>query len=165
MDLNELEKHVSIMLTQLRISFKKINVVRNVSLQFVIEDFGLIVCCINRIDYTQVNNVMNDKFEGWRIVYVTTNDSILDKKYDVLWALMRCGYMKWLRYKLPRQVKSILNGPDNLGQKIIEERLRVWADRPKYKFLIDDNKAALRNGVLREMTTDPSFFDYMPEEK
>lgn len=165
MDLKELEDYISIMLSQLRVTFKKLNLIRGISVQFVIDDFGLIICCINRNDYSQVNDTIIKNFPDWRILYVTTNDSILEKKDEVLWHLMRCGYMKWLRYTFPRQVRNIINGPENLGQKIIRERLRIWADKPKYKFLVNDNKIALENGMLRELTNDPSFFDYMPEER
>jgi hypothetical protein len=165
MDLKELEDYISIMLSQLRVTSKKLNLIRGISTQFVIEDFGLIICGINRIDYAQVNDTIIKNFPDWRIVYITTTDNVVEKKDEVLWNLMRCGYMKWLRYTFPRQVKSIINGPESLGQKIIKERLRIWANKPKYKFLVEDNKVALANGMLRELTTDPGFFDYMPEER
>ena len=164
MDLKELEDYISIMLTQLRATFKKLNLIRGISVQFIIEEFGLIICGIDRTCYTQVNETIIKNFPDWRIVYITTNDNIAEKKDEVLWNLMRCGYMKWLRYTFPRQVKSIINGTENLGQKIIKERLRIWDNKPKYKFLVNDNKIALENGMLRELTNDPSFFDYMPEE-
>jgi hypothetical protein len=61
MDLRELEDHVSIMLGQLRVSFRKFNLIRGISTQFIIEDFGLVVCCINRSDYTQVNDAIVKK--------------------------------------------------------------------------------------------------------
>lgn len=164
MDLKELEDYISIMLSQLRVTFKKLNLIRGVSIQFIVEEFGLIICGIDRTCYTQVNETIIKNFPDWRIIYITTNDNIAEKKDEVLWSLMRCGYMKWLRYTYPRQIKSIINGPESLGQKIIRERLRIWANKPKYKFLVNDNKVALENGMLRELTNDPSFFDYMPEE-
>lgn len=165
MDLTELVDHASIMLNQLRVKYRSANLVRGVSTQLIIDDFGLIICCINRSDYAQVNNAVLDQYKDWRVIYITTNDNILEKKQDVLWELMRCGYMKWLRYTYPRQVKSILNGSDDLGRKIIAERLRIWGDKPKYKFLVEDNRLAFQNGIMRELTDDPSFFDYMPEEE
>lgn len=163
-NMQDLEENVSIMLNQFRVSVRRAALVKNTSVQLIIDDFGLIVCCINRMDYAQVNDAVNEQFNGWRLVFISTNDNILEKKYEVLWALMRCGYMKWLRYNFPRQTKSVLLGHDNLGQKIIEERLRIWNDQPKFKYLIEDNMVALRNGVQRELTNDPSFYDYMPEE-
>ena len=164
MNLKELEDKISIMLTQFMVTFKKNSVLKGISSQFVVDDFGLIICCINRIDYAEINNAVTNQFKDWRVIYLTTNDSISDKRYEILWDLMRGGYMKWLRYSYPRQVRNILNGPENLGPRIIQERLRVWGDKPKFKYLVADNKVALKNGVLRELTEDPGFFDYMPEE-
>ncbi len=165
MQLSELEDHVAITLNQLHVTHKKMSVMRGSSTQFMVDDFGLVVCCINRVDYAQVNDAVVEQFKGWRTVYITTNDDITEMKYRILWALMRGGYMKWLRYNFPRQVKNTLNGTDNLAQLIIKERLRLWGDNPKYRFFVEDNKVALRNGILRELTSDPSFFDYMPEEE
>lgn len=164
MEMHELEDHINIMLNQLRVPSKKLNIMKDTSVQFVVEDFGLIICCINRVDYAQANDAVHEKFNGWRVVYFTTQDDLVEKKYEVLWALMRCGYMKWLRYKFPRQVKNTLIGTENLGARIIKERLRIWNNQPKFSFLIEDNEIALRNGVQRELVNDPSFFDYMPEE-
>jgi hypothetical protein len=160
-----LQDDIGIMLNQLRVGYKILSLIKNTSVQFVIEDFGLIIVCIDRLDYAQTSNVVDEKFEGWRTMYITTKDNLLSKKYEVIWNLMRCGYMKWLRYNFPRQVRNILLGADNLGARIIEERLRIWNDEPKYKFLIEDNRGAQRNGLQRELSTDPSFFDYMPEEE
>lgn len=165
MRMQELEDSIAIMLNQLRVSSRKLNLMKDTSSQFVVEDFGLIICCINRIDYVQVSDKVHEKFHGWRVVYITTQDNMLEKKYEVLWALMRCGYMKWLRYNYPRQVKNILLGTENLGTRIIKERLRIWNNQPKFAFLIEDNEIALKNGVQRELTSDPGFFDYMPEEE
>lgn len=160
-----LEDNVVIMLNQFRVSHRKTTLAKNTSVQYAVEDFGLIICCIDRLDYVQVNNAVNEQFEGWRLVFISTSDDITEKKYEVLWALMRGGYMKWLRYQLPRQIKSVLLGHDNLGNRIIKERLRIWNNKPKFKYLIDDNAVALRNGVQQELTNDPSFFDYIPEEE
>lgn len=165
MNLSELEHEAAIILSQLRVKHRKLSIMRGVSSQLVVDDFGLIVCCINRVDYAQVSNAVTDQYKDWRVIYLTTKDNMLKKKYEILWALMRGGYMKWLRYTYPRQVKSILNGVDDLGRKIIEERLRIWGDKPKYIWFVEDNREAFRNGVLRELTNDPSFFDYMPEEE
>ena len=162
--MQELEEDVALMLNQFRVSVRR-TTMKDTSVQFVVDDFGLIICCIDRLDYTQIDDIVSNKFEGWRAVFISTSDSMTEKRYEVLWALIRCGYMKWLRYSFPRQVKNVLAGHDNLGQRIIEERLRIWNDKPKFKYLIDDNKVALKNGVRLELSNDPSFFDFMPEEE
>lgn len=161
-NLESLSSDVAIMLDNYRVSYRHFGL-KNLAEYYQIEDFGLIVCVFNRIDYTQVSGKMTEHYSGWRVNYITTDDNLVEKKYEVLWDLMRCGYMKWLRWNFPRQVRSILMGPDNLGSRIIEERLRIWDNKPKYKFLIEDNISVQRNGIIPELSKDPSFFDYMPE--
>jgi hypothetical protein len=50
----------------------------------------------------------------------------------------------------------------NFGRKIIEQRLKIWKDQPKYKFMIEDNKSALKYPANMILATEPAFFDYMP---
>ena len=164
MDLKELEDYTTIMLRQLMVPFSKRSFIKGIATHFAINDFGVMVCCINRTDYAQVNQSSSDLFDDWRLVYIATGDNMIEKKYELLWNLMKGGYMKWLRYKYPIQLKRVLDGPENLGRRIIEERLKVWGNKAKYVFLIEDNKAVLKNGILRELKNDPGFFDYMPEE-
>lgn len=164
MELQELEIHIKIMLKTFMLSSKKVSILKGIAVIFLIEDFGVTLCGINRIDYSQVEAAMQEKFKGWRHVYIATNDNMVEKKYDVLWELMRSGYMKWLRSVYPNQLKNTLTGPDSLGDRILRERLRIWADHPKYNYLIEDNKSVLKYGILRELPHDPGFFDYMPDE-
>ena len=164
MDLQELETHIKVMLKTLLLNSKKINILKNVAVAFLVEDFGTIVCGINRSDYSQVDSILTEQFKGWRYVYITTQDDIQKKKYDVIWELLRGGYMRWLRDIYPRQIKNILMGSDSLGNRILKERLRIWAKRSKYNYLIEDTNSVLKYGLVRELTHDPGFFDYMPEE-
>lgn len=163
MEIQELEDRAEVMLRHFFVSFRKASLMRGMSIQFIIDDFGLIVCCINRMDYKQVDDSLATNFGDWRKVFIATTDDVNEKKYEVLWALMRGGYMRWMRINYPRQVRNILNGPDNLGHRIIEERLRIWGDKPKNSFWIEDNKDVLRVGILSELSRDPGFFDHMPE--
>lgn len=164
MELQELEAHIKVMLNNFMLSSKKMNILKNIAVAFLVDDFGIIVCGINRADYSQVESVLAEQFKNWRRVYITTQEDIVEKKYDVLWELMRCGYMKWLRTTYPRQLKNTLTGTENLATKILNERLRIWANRSKYKYLIEDTESVLKYGLLRELAHDPGFFDYMPEE-
>ncbi len=164
MNLQEVIEDVGLMLSQFRLIYRKQNLISNISSQFVVEDFGTIVCCINRVDYTQINDKLANDYNGWRRVFISDLDILSEKRYEVLWALMRGGYMTWLRRTYPHQIKSVLVGADNLGNRIIDERLRIWNDAPKYRFLIADNIEVKQSGVLGELTHDPGFFDYMPEE-
>jgi hypothetical protein len=163
--MEDLETQIAIMLRHFFVANRKVVLMKGVSVQFIVKDFGLIVCGINRLDYAQVNDKIEDNYPGWRTIYISSQDNLAEKKLEILWSLMRGGYMKWLRLTYPRQMRSVLMGPDNLGTRIIEERLRIWDDRPKFAYYIQDNRDVLRNGILREYTQDPGFFDYMPEEE
>ena len=164
MELQELEAHIKVMLNTFMLGSKKMNILKNIAVAFLVDDFGIIICGINRADYSQVESVLAEQFKNWRRVYITTQDNIVEKKDVVLWELMRCGYMKWLRTTYPRQLKNTLTGTVNLATKIINERLRIWANRSKYKYFIEDNESVLKYGSIRELAHDPGFFDYMPEE-
>ena len=72
--------------------------------------------------------------------------------------------MKWLRTTFPRQTRELLVGTNNMARRIVEERLRIWNKKAKYKFLIEGNEVALRENLYFELSRDLSFFDYMPEE-
>lgn len=163
MDIQELEVQISIMLRHFFLSFKTASFMRGASIQLIVEDFGLVICCIDRLDYKQVDDHANTEYKGWRKVFVSTTDDLTEKRYEILWALMRGGYMRWLRSAHPRQIKNVLVGADNLGRKIIEERLRIWNGKPKFSFWIADNEFVLANGILSELARDPGFFDHMPE--
>lgn len=164
MSIIEIENKVQSMLDGFMLSYSKLSAFRNQAAYFVITDFGVVIACINPHDYSHISNDVQNNFKGWRQIFISYNDNIAEVRYTVLWELMRCGYMKWLRHKHPRVVRDILTMRENLGQRIIEERLRIWNDNPKYKFLIEDNKAVLRGGSIREFAYDQGFFDYMPEE-
>ena len=164
MDLNELEVYLASTLHAFKLKFKYTVLVKGSSFQFVVEDFGLILNGLNTTDYSRIHSSIQKNFAGWRAVYISVTDNVLEKRYAILWELMRCGYMRWLRWNYPNQVKNILFGTENLAYKIIQERLRIWGVSPKYKFLVEDNKAALRGDLRRELEMDPGFFDYMPEE-
>jgi len=163
MEMQELEDRVGVMLTHLFVDYKIVNVMKGMSVQFIIEDFGTIVSCVNRLDYKQVQDKLTTDYNGWRVVYISTQDDLDEARYEVLWALMRSGYMRWLRMAYPRQMKNVLMGIDNLGARIIKERLRLWADKPRNSFWINENEYVLANGILQEYSRDPGFFDYMPE--
>lgn len=164
MELQELDTHIKVMLNTFRVAAKKINVLKKSAIIFLVEDFGTLICGIDRADYDQINTVVEEQFKNWRYVYITTQEDVSKKKYEVLWELMRGGYMKWLRTTHPHQVRNTLTGIDGLGNRILKERLRIWANRPKYRYLIDDTESVLQYGVLRELSHDPGFFDYMPNE-
>lgn len=143
-------------------AYKEKALTHGTSYQFIIEEFGIVVCVLDVIDIMAVRNKVNESYKDWRIFYVTTDDDLVYKKDELLFELMRCGYMKWIRLSYPRQFNQIVS-LTNLGSRIIRKRLELWDNRPKYKFLIEDNTDALANPTPYVLSLDPGFFDYMPE--
>jgi hypothetical protein len=159
--LKNLESDIETALFALRINFKKVSVAKDISVQYLIEDFGIIVCGIERRDYTQVNNAVQNVYEGWKLFHISTNENMVEKKDDLIWELMRSGYMIWIRNNFPRQFKQlIVDG--NFGLKIINERLRIWNNEPRFKFLVEINEAAKTQSMAYLLSIEPGFFDYMP---
>jgi hypothetical protein len=162
-DIVILEADIEATLNAFRVSYTKTHIVKDVSIQFVIEAFGTVVCGINRADYSLINNEMLKVFDGWRIVYVTTFDSMNEKKEEILWELMKSGYMTYIRSKFKRQFNEIIIMHD-FGKKIINQRLKIWGDVPKYKWLVEENTAAKKESATYVLSINPGFYDYMPEE-
>lgn len=162
--MSELEEAIGVMLKALKLSSKKTVLVRGVSVQFAINDFGLIVCGINRPDYKIIDGMVRKAYKDWRVVYITTYDDMVEKKEEVIWELMKGGYLRWIRLNFPRQFQDfiIMHG---FGRKIIEKRLKIWNNKPKYKFLIADNEDAFKNPETYILGTEQSFYDMIPEEE
>lgn len=161
MSFRRLTYDVGIMLGALKVPYNITSVIKNITTQYVIEDFGVVVSVINPGDYGYVNEALDKIFKDYSKVFISERDNISEKRYETIWQLMRSGYMKWLRSTYPAQFPSLLEA-GNLGNLIIDERLHIWGNKPKYKYLIQDNLAAKEAGFRRVLSQDPSFFDYMP---
>jgi hypothetical protein len=149
------------MLGALRVPYDVMSVYKQITIQYVVKQFGVVVSAINPSDYGAISSKVEETFEGYRHIYVASTDNISDKRYEVVWDLMRGGYMKYLRSVYGAQFPNILE-TDNLAGRIIEERLRIWDNKPMYIYLIQDNLEAQKMGARRLLAEDPSFFDYMP---
>jgi hypothetical protein len=156
----EMEAEIGITLQSLRVPTKKISVVPNVSVQYISEDFGVIISVINRDDYSYVKSTLEGKYVDFRFVYVSTFDNLIEKRQEIIWAMMRSGYMTYVRQNYPRQFQGLVT--EGFGNKIIRERLRLWSDKPMFKFLREENERASTVPVTMILSTEPAFFDYMP---
>lgn len=98
--------------------------------------------------------------EDNRFVYIKPYDILQDKKMEVFWELMKSGYMHYLRIEYPRTFKDLIinRGWD---RKIIEKRLELYNDKPRYQYLIQINKDALRESASYILSIDPGFFDFL----
>jgi hypothetical protein len=163
MDLEALEIDVRNMLKALRLDYDVVHLTSSSSIQFVIKDFGTVVCCISRMDYTTVREVVENTYMDYRVLYITTDEDISTKRFEVVWELMTAGYMRWVRFEHQRIFNNLITF-ENFGNRIIEERLRRFAGRPRYKYLIEQNEWAKRNADTYVMSIDPGFYDMMPEK-
>jgi hypothetical protein len=156
----EMEAEIGITLQSLRVPTKKSSVVPGVSIQFVSDDFGTVVSVINRDDYSYINGMVQAKFPEYRYVYISTFDNLREKRDELIWSLMEAGFMTYIRQNYPRQFQHLIT--DGFGNKIIRERLRRWANKPMFKFLIEENTKAMNVPVTMVLAAEPAFFDSMP---
>ncbi len=156
----DMEAEVAITLQSLRVPSKKVSVVSEASAQFVNEEFGTIISVIDRADYGFVNKIVKENYPDYRYVYVSTYDNLIEKRDEIVWALMAGGYMTYIRQNFPRQFQRLI--ADGFGNKIIRERLRRWADKSMYRFLIEENVRAKDVPTTMVLSMEPAFFDYMP---
>ena len=160
MPFEELEAEVAISLQSLKVPVKKASVVPDVSVQFVSADFGTIISVITRADYSYINKVVKEHYTDYRYVYISTYDNLIEKREEIIWTLMKSGYMTYIRQNFPRQFARLI--ADGFGDKIIKERLRRWGDKPMYRFLIEEDIKAKEVPTTMVLSMEPAFFDYMP---
>lgn len=162
MSIRKLTYDVGVVLGALRAPYTITNVIKNITTQFIINDFGVVISVMNPNDYAVVDSRIDSVLKGYRKIFIAENENLHEKRYEIIWELMRSGYIRWIRYNFSSQFLHILE-TDNLGNRIIDERLRIWGDQPKYKYLINTNLEVKEIGFRRVLTQDSSFFDYMPE--
>lgn len=161
MFLSELEYDIEEMLYALKLSYRKMSIVKDISVQYLIESFGLIVCGIDRKDYSQIDSTVQNIYEGWKLFHITTKDAVACKKNELIWELMRAGYMTWIRQEFSREFKNLMT-QQNFNLKIINERLKIWNNEPRFKFFTEMNLAAKHQSADYILSLEPGFFDYMP---
>jgi hypothetical protein len=162
MTVEELDTQVDIMLRHLMVTFKKFPTLNGSAIRFIVEDFGVVVCVMDRMDYGQLRDFMENHHGDWRKVFIAVGDDMKDKKYETIWELMKGGYMKWIRINFKRQFDNLIT-MQNFGNMIIDQRLKLWNGMAKYKFMIEDNEDAKTRPASFILTREPAFFDSMPE--
>jgi len=164
MTVDELKTSIQIILRTLRVDYKETSLIKDVSFQFIVEEFGAIISGINRADYKIVKDTVELQFKDWRLSYFTTFDNVNEIKEAIVWELMKGGYMRWVRFNYPRQFNNLI-AMEGFGRKIIDQRLKLYGDKPKYRFLIEDNEDAKKSADAYILSIDPGFYDSMPEEE
>lgn len=163
MTLDELETQLKVMLHAFRVGYKIDRLIKSITFQFVVNDFGLVVSGVVGGDCKLISSSVEQAFPNYRKIFILDTDNLLEAKDRVLWALMQGGYVSWLRDTYYRDFKNIITMQE-FGKKIINQRLKIWAGKEKYKYLIEYNESALRQSATYMLSIDPSFYDYMPEE-
>ena len=161
-NLAELQIEVDVMLNAFMLQFKRLPIGNNLPDAFVTIELGVVIVAINPLDYTYVLQKLYEKYNGYRYIILTCDDDLNIKKDEITWELMRSGYLRYIRYKYQRQFSNLIQ--QGFGRRIIAERLRIWGEDQKYKFLIEENKKCLNVSEPYILTQDPSFFDFMPED-
>jgi len=163
MSIKETSYDVEVFLKALKIPFSTTNVLKHITTQFIIEDLGIVLTVLNPNDYAMINDRVNFLFKEWKLLYIPAAVDVQAKRYPIIFEFMRSGYMKWLREIYRNQYVQIIE-TDNLGRRIIEERLRLWDNKPMYRLFIQENVNALKNSFRRIISEEPGFFDYMPRD-
>lgn len=163
MTLGELESAAESMLNAFRLKYRKKRLGKVLGTQYVIEEFGILLCVFLPVDYLSINEMLKVAYEdGWRTVFFGIEDNVNDKRKELLWLLAQGGYFRWLRMTFSNQFRDILLN-NNLSGEIINRRLEFYGDKPKYKFLKQTNEKAKTTSVSYILSVDPGFFDYIPE--
>ena len=163
MKLDDLEVESSLMLKAFKVDYKIDRLIGAISFQLVVRQFGTVVTGFDSSEYKLVSDSVNQAYPDYRKVYIGHTDNMVEKKDEVLWALMRGGYISWLRQQYARDFKNLVTMHHEFGKKIINKRLDVWDNKARYQYLIEYNQAALTQPATYMLSIDPSFFDYMPE--
>lgn len=161
MTLDTLAMELDNILYILRVNYKKGKYLKDISFQYLIKEFGVIIYGYSPIFGDEVKQDIDPKFKGWRHIYISSEDDLLEAKESLVWNLARSGYLRYIRANYPGQYKTII--VEQLGDKIIRERLRLWNDEPMYSYFIEENKYALKVPKSQLLSYDPSFFDFIPE--
>lgn len=114
-----------------------------------------------KIIFLDKNTTLTGTGDGsWRIVYIRPSDTLEEKRMEVIWELMRAGYMHYLRTEVPRTFKEMIIN-QGWDKKIIEKRLEIYGNVPRYNYWRDLNKWALKQPATYILSTDSGFFDFL----
>jgi len=159
----DLDVDIEVMLKAFRLPYKSYFFSKQLPKFYVVPEFGIIISGVNTSNQAEMSERLSAKFSNYKLIYIYASDKLTNKRYKVLWDLMRGGYLTYLRSNYGSVFLSTLQRED-LAQRIIKERLRIWKDKPKYKYFIDINKEALEYPPAVILAREPGFYDMMPEE-
>ena len=148
MILIDLDLEIQSILNTLKVGWKQGTYIKDVSIQYIIKDFGVVVYGFALSFGTEVKQTVDSKYKGWRHIHISSEEDLISAKEKLIWNLMRGGYIRYIREYYSSQFKNII--VEQLGE-------------PKFVFFIEENKQALTIPKSKILSYDPAFFDYMPE--
>lgn len=149
LDIQDVEQMVKLF----NVNFNRVN--RGDGAVFVIEQFGVQI----------IFNSPSVKIDtdNWWCVNIEVDDNLEEKRYETLWQLVRGGYFHYLRTSYPNTYKKMFS-MFNYDKRLVDERLRVFGNKPKYKYFKDINTLFKDMAANFIMATDPGFYDFLQEE-
>ena len=102
--------------------------------------------------------------KGWRVVEINVNDDFEEKKMEIFWQLMRAGYIHYIRMEFSNTFKRMITS-NNWDKVIIEKRLELYDDDPKYVYLRDYNNWAKKQSATYLLSMDPGFYDFLLDQE
>lgn len=121
---------------------------------FTIEKFGTKVVFMDGQEFS------DKELEGWNVGYVHPDYEIKKAVEKVFLALMRGGYIHYLRMNYPRTFKSIMTFEG--WDKIIRDRRKeIYSKYPKYNYWLELNQLADMVPTTEAIAKDPSIYDIL----
>lgn len=100
--------------------------------------------------------------DNWRCVVINPTDNLEEKRFEVLWELVKSGYFHYLRDEFPNTFKKMLT-MQNYDRRLIEKRLETFQSTQKYNYFRQLNESAKGMSVSAILSAEPGFFDFLQE--
>lgn len=100
--------------------------------------------------------------KNWWVVIIDPFDDLETKRLETLWQLVRGGYFHYIRTEYPNTYKKMFT-MFNYDKQLIDERLKLFGDKPKYNYFKRINSLFKDKSSLFVMATDPGFYDFLQE--
>ena len=99
---------------------------------------------------------------NWRCVVITPTDNLEEKRFELLWELVKSGYFHYLRDEFPNTFKKMLT-MQNYDRRLINKRLDTFKGIQKYNYFKQLNESAKNMSVSAILSAEPGFFDFLQE--
>jgi len=99
---------------------------------------------------------------NWRCVVIDPTDDLEEKRFELLWELVKSGYFHYLRDEFPNTFRKMLT-LQNYDRRLIEKRLDTFQSTQKYNYFRKINESAKDMSVAAILSAEPGFFDFLQE--